>query len=94
MDCGPGIRVDWQSEPHTEFNPASSYLLGAGFSRYDVEKEILRCAQDDKRYAQEDKRYAQDDKRSAQVEKSRVVRSKFELPLQAVPGLQVSQVKK
>jgi hypothetical protein len=32
-DCGPGLRVDWQSEPRLEFKPASSFLLGAGFSR-------------------------------------------------------------
>jgi hypothetical protein len=33
-ECGPGLGVDWQSEPHTEFKPAPSYLLDAGFSRY------------------------------------------------------------
>ena len=35
-ECGPGLRVEWQSEPQLEFKPAPSFPLGAGFSRCGV----------------------------------------------------------
>jgi len=94
----PGLRVDWQSGPRSEFKPASSFLLGAGFLRECAAKQILRCAQDDKPWvrgfsrecvAKQILRCAQDDK-PAQDHKSWMVRSKCKLPLPAIPDPQKS----
>ena len=79
--CGQGVVVGWLSGANDHSKPAQSLRLWAGSSRLRAAKQIVRFAQDDKRFAQGDKSCTQG-------------RDPFPLNPQAIPGPQVSQVKK
>jgi len=79
--CGQGVVVGWLSGANDHSKPAQSLRLWAGSSRLRAAKQIVRFAQDDKRFAQGDKSCIQG-------------RDPFPLNPQAIPGPQVSQVKK
>jgi len=86
--CGQGVVVGWLSGANDHSKPAQSLRLWAGSSRLRAAKQIVRFAQDDKSFAQDDKSFAQGDKSCTQG------RDPFPLNPQAIPGPQVSQVKK